>query len=221
MTDLQIIFQHTDFVVAVKPAGLSFHSEEGAGFVALLSQQLNQPLYPVHRLDKVTSGLLLLAKHAQAAAQLSELFVQRQVDKYYIALIDNRPKKKQGWIIGDMAKSRRGCFKLLKSKENPAITRFESGSVLPGLRACLLKPVTGKTHQLRVALKSLGAPILGDLSYGGTKSDRVYLHAFTLQFVWQAQVYRFQHCPEPAGQFAACFEHALFERWQYPEQLEW
>ncbi|KZN52240.1 TIGR01621 family pseudouridine synthase [Pseudoalteromonas luteoviolacea] len=221
MADIKVIAQHEDFVVAYKPCGLSFHSEEQTGFVALLEQQLEISLFPVHRLDKVTSGLLVLAKSSQAAAKLTELFTSREVDKYYLALISDKPKKKQGWIKGDMAKSRRGTYKLLKSQENPAITRFYSTSIEPGLRACLLKPYSGKTHQLRVALKSLSAPILGDDSYGGKQSDRVYLHAYYLSFNWNDERVAFSIEPEEGSKFMQLIEHEVFLSWRQPEQLEW
>ena len=100
-----------------------------------------------------------------------------------------KPKKKQGLIIGDMQKARNGAWKLCPSKENPAITRFESVSCEPNLRLFILKPQTGKTHQLRVAMKSLGSPILGDALYGKNTEniDRTYLHAARLQFEFKGQ----------------------------------
>ncbi|SPX43308.1 pseudouridine synthase [Haemophilus influenzae] len=101
-----------------------------------------------------------------------------------MALSNQKPKKKQGLIIGDMKKAREGAWKLCQTKENPAITRFESVSCEPNLRLFILKPQTGKTHQLRVAMKSLGSPILGDGLYGKNteKIDRTYLHATQLEF---------------------------------------
>ncbi|KZN33260.1 hypothetical protein N474_09115 [Pseudoalteromonas luteoviolacea CPMOR-2] len=216
-----IIAQHQDFVVAYKPCGVSFHSESEAGFVALLEQQLNMSLFPVHRLDKPTSGLIVLATSSEAAAALTTLFTQRQVNKFYFALVTDKPKKKQGWVKGDMAKSRRGTYKLLKSQENPAITRFYSVSVAAGVRACLMKPFSGKTHQLRVALKSLSAPILGDVNYGGKSADRVYLHAFYLAFEWNGEYLSFSAKPKEGEHFAQLVTHDIYNSWQQPEQLEW
>ena len=101
-----------------------------------------------------------------------------------MALSNQKPKKKQGLIIGDMKKARDGAWKLCQTKDNPAITRFESVSCEPNLRLFILKPQTGKTHQLRVAMKSLGSPILGDGLYGKNTEeiDRTYLHAAQLEF---------------------------------------
>ena len=83
-----------------------------------------------------------------------------------------------------MKKAREGAWKLCQTKDNPAITRFESVSCEPNLRLFILKPQTGKTHQLRVAMKSLGSPILGDGLYAKNteKIDRTYLHATQLEF---------------------------------------
>ncbi|WP_269517782.1 pseudouridine synthase [Alteromonas sp. BMJM2] len=151
------------------------------GIVELLKRQLNVPqLYLCHRLDTGTSGCLCLTENEHLAAEIGLLFEARQVSKYYLALSDKKPKKKQGLIIGDMKNRRGGQHILLKTTDNPAITQFFSQSAKQGIRGFLLKPHSGKTHQIRVALKSIGAPILGDSLYGGSSADRLYLHAFML-----------------------------------------
>ena len=98
-------------------------------------------VYPVHRLDEATSGLLLLARNSAAARDLAALFRERSIGKYYLALSDLPPRKKQGLIQGDMVRARRGDWKLTRSMTNPARTRFVSWSVSPGLRLYLLKPL--------------------------------------------------------------------------------
>ena len=95
-----------------------------------------------------------------------------------------------------MQKSRNGCYQLCRSHNNPAITYFTSHTLAPHLRAYVLQPKTGKTHQLRVAMKSLGSPILGDVRYGGTPAARTYLHAQRLAFDWQGQAKIFELEPE-------------------------
>lgn len=154
----------------------------------IVARQLSvAQVWLVHRLDKVTSGLLIFALNEQAASRLSQLFAAHLINKTYLALSLHKPKKKQGLIMGDMKKSRRGAWKLCQSRENPALTRFNSVTCEPKLRLFILKPQTGKTHQLRVAMKSLGSPILGDELYGGNseKSDRTYLHAYQLDFFYR------------------------------------
>jgi tRNA pseudouridine32 synthase / 23S rRNA pseudouridine746 synthase len=159
----------------------------------------------VHRLDKVTSGLLVMAKNAAANEVLSEQFRDRLVEKFYLAISAKKPKKKQGLIRGDMAPARRGAWKLLASTENPAITQFMSLSLSPGKRLFIVKPHTGKTHQIRVALKSIGAPILGDQLYADSAScegiDRVYLHAYSLGFHFHGEYFRFVEKPREGNVF--------------------
>ncbi|WP_178410563.1 TIGR01621 family pseudouridine synthase [uncultured Haemophilus sp.] len=190
---LEIVYQTDDFIIIYKPCGLSVHKDQSEiGLTTLLAEQLDVPqVWLVHRLDKVTSGLLILALNAESAAEFFRLFSEHHVQKTYLALSNQKPKKKQGLIIGDMQKVRNGAWKLCQSKENPAITRFESVSCEPNLRLFILKPQTGKTHQLRVAMKSLGSPILGDALYGKKTEniDRTYLHAARLQFEFKGQTF--------------------------------
>lgn len=184
-----IVYQHTDFIIIHKPAGISVHRDDQAvGLTEQIAIQLGiEQVWLVHRLDKVTSGLLILALNKASAAYFSELFAQHKIQKTYWAMATQKPKKKQGKIVGDMQKARNGAWKLSKSQENPAITTFTSSSFAPNLRHFILQPKTGKTHQLRVAMKSLGSPILGDELYGGQKADRVYLHSYQLEFEYQGE----------------------------------
>ena len=190
---LDIVYQTNDFIIIYKPCGLSVHKDQSEiGLTTLLAEQLGVPqVWLVHRLDKVTSGLLILALNAESAAEFFRLFAEHRIQKTYLALSNHKPKKKQGLIVGDMQKARNGAWKLCPSKENPAITRFKSVSCEPNLRLFILKPQTGKTHQLRVAMKSLASPILGDALYGKKteKIDRTYLHAARLQFEFKGQAF--------------------------------
>ena len=190
---IEVVYQHSDFIIINKPEGISVHKDQAEqGLTELVAKQLNVPqVWLVHRLDKVTSGLLILALNTESAAEFSRLFSEHKIHKTYLALSNQKPKKKQGLIIGDMKKARDGAWKLCQTKENPAITRFESVSCEPNLRLFILKPQTGKTHQLRVAMKSLGSPILGDGLYGKNTEeiDRTYLHAARLQFEFKGQAF--------------------------------
>lgn len=192
-----IIYQHSDFIILHKPAGVSVHRDDAeTGLTVQVAQQLGvEQVWLVHRLDKITSGLLILALNKPAAAEFYRLFEQHQIQKTYWAVATQKPKKKQGNIVGDMQKARNGAWKLSQRRENPAVTTFTSHSIAPNLRHFILQPKTGKTHQLRVAMKSLGSPILGDQLYGGDKAERVYLHAYQLDFVYQGQT--ISVCVEP------------------------
>ena len=183
------MFDHPDFVVVNKPSNISVQNEfHQSGLLPILCQQLKvEKLWLVHRLDKVTSGILILAKHSQAAAVFGQLFEQKQIEKYYLAISAKKPKKKQGTVKGGMKKVRDSKWMLESSDTAVAISQFFSFSIYPGIRLFLVKPLTGKTHQIRVALKSIGSPILGDELYKGTSSDRTYLHAYCIRFNYQEQ----------------------------------
>lgn len=218
----QVIADEADFIIINKSANVHFHSQDGsAGVVAQAELDLAIKLYSVHRLDTLTSGLLILAKSSAAAAEFTRQFSEHKIQKYYLALAQGKPKKKQGWVIGDMAKSRRSMHKLLRTTVNPAITQFFSQSVADGLRLYLLKPLSGKTHQLRVALASIGVPILGDELYGGEASDRGYLHAYSLYFNYKNKAYQFSMPPQSGVAFNSEAFSKQLALWSQPESLNW
>lgn len=200
---VRLVDEGPGFLVVNKSPGLDMHSRHTTpGLCAVVREKYHPAsVWPVHRLDKDTSGLVLLATTLQAAQDLSALFREQQVAKYYVCLSDLTPYKKQGLVQGDMVRSRRKTWKLCRSMDNPARTRFLSWSVCAGLRLFVLRPITGKTHQLRVAMKALGAPILGDRLYHHQVPhwpDRLYLHAHTLRFGLHGQEWVF-HCPPDTG----------------------
>ena len=206
------ILYESDNVLAInKPPHVPHHnSEEEIGIMSHIRILQDKNVFPykgriysVHRLDRCTSGVLLFAKNKETAKSLSQSFREKEVTKYYVALTGKKPKKKkQGWVKGGMSPSRRGTWKLTEENgKNQAVTRFYSG----GLGSCdlqtfdqdlvedaqlrsktlvLFEPHTGKTHQLRVAAKSLGMPILGDKMYGDAvdaeRFKRTYLHSLAI-----------------------------------------
>lgn len=229
----KIITQTDDFIIITKNADVNFHDEGelGKGLFSqvkkhLLEQLSIAELYPVHRLDKMTSGLLIFAKNIECAKIFGELFANHQVEKYYLAISDQKPTKKQGLIKGDMAKSRRGMYKLMRTMKNPALTQFFSYSIGNKQRLYLLKPHSGKTHQIRVALNSIGAPILGDPLYKpktGSKlnADRGYLHAYALRFNYLGEEFSFIEYPEEGELFESNKDHEVLAGIESPWSLKW
>lgn len=218
---ISVVDETDDFVIVNKPVGQLVHGDGSLSVLAELKTQLNLAcLHPVHRLDKETSGLLLFAKTEQANRELCEAFAARHVNKFYVALTAGKPKKKQGLIKGDMAKSRGGSFKLLNSTNNPAMTYLKSFGCEGGPRLWLLKPVTGKTHQLRVALKAWSCPIMGDERYGAVQSDRLYLHAYQLSFPLGQKHYTYRCLPEAGEYFNQHFGERLAAIGD-PQALNW
>ncbi|USD66309.1 TIGR01621 family pseudouridine synthase [Vibrio sp. SCSIO 43136] len=225
-----ILFTHPDFLVIHKHHNVSVHKDDGDTDTALLQEVAkvcgDTQLYLIHRLDKMTSGLLLLGRNAKAASELSGLFASREVEKFYLAIGAKKPKKKQGLVMGDMARSRRSAWKLLNSKENPAITQFFSLAGESGERIFLCKPKTGKTHQIRVALKSVGSGIVGDDIYNpSSQADRGYLHAYALGFTYQGEAFQFVCNPAQQENNGEKWRtQAMLDaltQWQMPWQLNW
>jgi tRNA pseudouridine32 synthase/23S rRNA pseudouridine746 synthase len=191
-TGLDVLHVEPAFVVLVKPPGLL--SEPGRGPDKRDSLLVRaQAVYPdariVHRLDMMTSGVIVLAREALAHASLSEAFREREVDKRYEALVHGRPAADAGEIdlplVVDWPNRPRQV--VCHATGKPSLTRYRvTGDVrLDGvgtLTRVALAPVTGRTHQLRVHLAALGCPIAGDPFYGiaGDPSPRMMLHACRL-----------------------------------------
>jgi tRNA pseudouridine32 synthase/23S rRNA pseudouridine746 synthase len=224
----EIVANHENFLVINKPPGVSFHKDgKSPGLLDLLRKDYDlADIFAVHRLDKIASGLLLLAKNRKTAQNLSFQFQNRLVGKHYLAVSDRRPKKKQGLIVGDMKRTRRGAWKLLRTQKSPAVTQFFSTSIDTSMRLFLLKPHTGKTHQLRVALRSIGAPILGDPIYhpkerGHYQPDRTYLHCYALCFQIDGEVFRYQCKPEFGRYFVQETCVYALRKYKDPWALNW
>jgi tRNA pseudouridine32 synthase/23S rRNA pseudouridine746 synthase len=120
-----------------------------------------------------------------------------------------------------MQSARRGDWMLLTTHTNPAVTQFHSTALREGERGFLVKPHTGKTHQIRVALKSLGSPIAGDLRYARSeeakKEERGYLHAYALRFTFDDKEYVFVQAPKEGALFLSdTFRDTLLEEWSKP-----
>ncbi|WP_370978396.1 pseudouridine synthase [Agaribacterium sp. ZY112] len=202
-----LLHETEHFYLLNKPCGIAVNDEaDSKGLVSLFCKQQGiEKAHPVHRLDKATSGLLLVAKTSQANSLLSQCFEKKTIEKRYLAIVHYKagakPKKKGGWVKGDMKPSRSGNWKLCPTMENPAQTQFVSWPLGERRRLCLLKPYTGKTHQLRVAMKALSSPIVGDERYGGQQADRLYLHAYSLEFELLGTPYYFHLWPNSGALF--------------------
>jgi len=185
---IETVFEDADLLVINKPAGLVSDAEgiaQKIGYTGSLSL--------IHRLDKDTSGLLMLAKSPKMQQAMKDLFSKKLVQKYYLALVDGSISKKSGVIDNFLGKkgSYQGqtIYGAVSEKEGErAITNWRH--LEKGLRCCLLllEPKTGRTHQLRVHLKEMGHPILGDYQYSKTfvcqvLPSRQMLHAWCLHFI--------------------------------------
>ncbi len=194
--ELRILARAREYIIISKPAGLPFHEEGDQPGVMQILRQMEadgkippgERLFPVHRLDTMTSGILVIARGRKSANQIGNEFRFSRVEKIYCAIAEKPPTRVMGTISGDMEKGREGQWKLLRTQVKPAVTHFISIPYKTDrtMRLFLLRPATGQTHQIRVAMKAIGAPILGDGRYGGyaraREEDRGYLHALAIRF---------------------------------------
>jgi tRNA pseudouridine32 synthase / 23S rRNA pseudouridine746 synthase len=254
ISSFEILYESDRVLAICKPEGISYHDDDqiGSGILSLLRKHQSDGritysgrLYGVHRLDQVTSGILLMAKDSTTAGELSAQFREGKVTKYYCGLSAKKPStKKQGWIQGNMVKSRRKSWMLTPyskevNKENYARTRFFSSSLsflqdqledperIHPRTLLLFRPYTGRTHQLRVAAKSVGLPLLGDpiykdgspLSTEDIHTVRTFLHACGLHLtlndepisIWSPPPFESVWDSTGTHQFKQVF-HALCEK---------
>lgn len=194
---LQIVFEDDDLLIINKPTGMVTHPAVGNYSHTLVNallnygcqlSTLNGPLRPgiVHRLDKDTSGLLVIAKNDVAHEKLAQQFRQHTVIRKYVAIVRGRVAHDQGVIDYPLARHPQDRTKIAVSflKESKhALTRYRVLKRYTGVTLLELTPHTGRTHQLRVHLKFLGHPILGDARYGRVAEfPRLALHAKVLGF---------------------------------------
>lgn len=208
---VQIIAQHDDFLIINKPAGLVVHPPEQTFTDIALTDWLVQE-FPqikdvgestrpgiVHRLDRNTSGLMIIALTQDAHATFTQMFKDRQVQKTYIALVMGHPQLSGiiDYFIGrhPVQKNIMHCFTAIpdNSCARDAFTEYKVLQYFDTYSLVEIKPKTGRTHQIRVHFKAIGNPLLGDTVYGtaSKKIDYHALHAQNLEFTYNGQVYQF------------------------------
>ena len=214
--DLPILYEDKNIIVINKPAGVLTHSKGAlnteASVASFIKPKLNDKNSTsnragiVHRLDRATSGVIITAKNEVTMKWLQKQFSTRKVNKTYTAIvegvpqlkaaiidapIERNPKKPQTFRVGSNGRSASTNYKVLKEL-NPSTT-LRAGKSYSLLE---LKPETGRTHQLRVHLKHIGHPIIGDSVYGHA-GDNMYLYAKSLEITLTGgRRYKFE-APEP------------------------
>lgn len=222
---LDIIFEDQNVIVVNKPAGMVVHPAAGHSTGTLVHAALaHAPQMEgisgekrpgvVHRLDKDTSGLILLAKNDAALHALQEQFRARKVEKVYLALVDGKPPTPTGRIeapVGRNPAERRQMAVVPPEKGREAVSEYSTRQSFAQHTLLEVHPLTGRTHQIRLHLRFVGCPVTGDTVYGRKKPslplDRHFLHAWrlTIRLPGESQARTFE-APLPGE-----LEHTLKE----------
>ena len=188
MLNQQILFIDAEAMVIDKPAGLPVDTPRRGGDSVVerlgeLKQGFQRPPTPMHRLDQDTSGCLLLARSPKARSSLQKAFETRQVEKYYLAVVDGEIEQDEGTIdlaLGKTSSEKAGWRMVADPTGDKAVTNWRKLAVRDGQTLVEFRPVTGRTHQLRVhAREAFGRGIVGDRVYG-VPGGPMLLHASRL-----------------------------------------
>ncbi len=217
---VRIIARHDDFLIINKPAGLVVHPPEQTFTDIALTDWLLQE-FPqiaevgestrpgiVHRLDRNTSGLMIIALTNNAHATFSKMFKDRRMQKTYIALVMGHPEQTGtiDYFIGrhPVQKNIMHCFTAMpeNSCARDALTDYKVIQYFDTYSLVEIKPKTGRTHQIRVHFKAIGHPLLGDTVYGTASKKIGYhaLHAQNLEFTYNGISYQFSSPLDPVLQ---------------------
>ena len=193
--DVRIAFEDDHLLVFDKPAGLVVHPGAGTGPGGTLANALvrhraagGEPDRPgiVHRLDKDTSGLLVVARSEEAHRRLQKMVQRRDITREYTALVKGRPRSWEGRVEAPIGRDRSDPTRQSLDTDAPreAVTHFEVAELLPPWALLTLRLETGRTHQIRVHLAAIELPVAGDPLYGvqGLGLERQFLHASRLAF---------------------------------------
>jgi 23S rRNA pseudouridine1911/1915/1917 synthase len=192
--ELRIAYEDEHLLVVDKPAGLVVHPGAGHAAGTLVQGLLGRgvaggdPERPgiVHRLDRNTSGLLVVSRTQQAYEALQALVRRRALEREYLALVRGRPRSRRGRIEAPIGRDRRDPTRRSVDTDSPkdAVTHFEVLELLSAHTLLRVHLETGRTHQIRVHLSAIGLPVVGDPAYGVQEAGlrRQFLHAARLAF---------------------------------------
>ena len=191
--DLPVLYRDDHLLVVDKPAGLLVHPVPGYSGPTLVHGLLHEiggeGLRPgiVHRLDRDTSGLLVVARDDRTLARLQSLLRRRRIHRSYSALVRGRPASRRGTIEAPIGRDRRDPTRISLDSDvaKPAVTHFTIAELCEGRTLLDVELETGRTHQIRVHLAAIGCPVVGDRVYGHGPElglERQFLHAARLRF---------------------------------------
>jgi tRNA pseudouridine32 synthase/23S rRNA pseudouridine746 synthase len=215
--ELTILFEDAEALVIDKPAGLPLDPPRAGGvslanYLESLKFSFQRPPVAVHRLDRDTSGCLLLARNPKALKRFAAAFEERKVEKVYLGIVAGTVAEAEGTIALSLTKIssvKDGWHMIAAKKGKPAITHWRKLEERDGLTLVEFRPETGRTHQIRVhAQLGLGAALLGDPIYGtGEGARRTMLHAAKLTIEREGKAPVHAESPMPADFAALGFTH--------------
>ena len=189
--ELDIVYEDTDLIVVNKPAGMLVHPSHRENSGTLLNAlsfylNLNSPklIRPglIHRLDKQTSGLIVVAKNSKAHRIICGHFMKKRVEKRYLALVDGVVESDTGTIEAPIGRFAEQKIWGVKEDGKHSESRYSVKERFDDTTLLELEPVTGRTNQLRIHCSMIGHPIVGDIARNGSEFPRLCLHAYKLGF---------------------------------------
>ena len=200
---MKVIFEDNHLLGVYKPAGLPVQGDSSGDLSLLdlakayIKERYNKPgavfMGLIHRLDRPVSGVVLLARTSKALERMNAQFRNREVKKTYWAITKERPYPIEGHLVHyirkDKSKNRSHAYERLSRRQSDAKKAeldYRLISEIDGHCLVEVKPLTGRPHQIRVQLATLGCPIVGDLKYGyrtARPSGNILLHSYSLEFI--------------------------------------
>ena len=227
----QVLAKNHQYCIINKPAGQPVQPDKTGdnSTMDMCKKYFHHDVYLVHRIDRPVSGLVLFAKNTRSAAWLSELFRSKELDKTYLAIVENEPPHTSGSLVSRIIEKKTGGNKSRIGEDNSAnkgreaITKYEVIGRTDKYTLLAIKPVTGRKHQIRAQLAEAGCPIQGDVKYGarrGNKDRSIGLHAWRLSFTHPitGEIANFEAPLPNTNLWQACAEILKGESWQTPTE---